>query len=208
MTRVLVVMCAIAVFGTLAGWLARDMVTRPSTVAASPRPGVNRNFAPAQSTPNASSARAGTFPPTWRHDPRPLLRADVYTREEVDRSSTDAIFVSKGAVSRLELEALVRLIGDNDGKSLVACLRNETELEEAVVEWRIVSTEERIAILDVALIEPMASPEEATCIDELMRGLEVEREPYHPPFLRGEQRRTKRVPLGIGLGGSAASEGK
>jgi hypothetical protein len=131
----------------------------------------------------------------------------VYTREEVDRSSTDAIFVSKGAVSRLELEALVRLIGDNDGKSLVGCLRHETEREEAVVEWRIVSTEERIAILDVALIEPTASPEEATCIDELMRGLEVVREPYHPPFLRGEQRRTKRVPLGIGLGGPASSDG-
>lgn len=208
MTRALVLMCAIAIFGTLAGWLARDMVSRPSMVAASPRPRVNGNVAPAPSTPNASSAKAGTVPPTWRHDPRPLLLADVYTREEVDRSSTDAIFVSKGAVSRLELEALVRLIGDNDGKSLIACLRHDTEREEAVVEWRIVSSEERIAILDVALIEPTASPKEASCIEELMRGLEVVREPYHPPFLRGEQRRTKRVPLGIGLGGPASSDVK
>jgi hypothetical protein len=204
MTRTVVVMFVLAVVGTAVGWLARAIVTRESSTGAVAPP-VNES-AVSVPTPSRPSSEARIVPPRQPRDPRPLLLADVYSREEVDRSSTDAIFVSKGAVSRLEREALLRLVADNDGKSLVACLHAEPEREEAIVEWRLVSTDERIAIVDVRLIDPVARPEEAACIDELMKGLEVMRERYHPPFLHGDQRRTNHVPLGIVLRAPTSSE--
>lgn len=197
--RTVAALAALAVFGAGGGWLARSLLERDAVELSSASRGdsvAGGSAAPAGAAERdaprharAQLARVG--------DPRPVFLADVYERDEVARSSTDSIFTSKGAVRRLEREALSRLIGDDDGRGLAACLSAPEDLEEVVVEWRVVSTDEVVAIRDAAILEPMVTPEQTRCIDELMQGIEARREPGDAPFLRGDRRRIHRVPLGV-----------
>ncbi len=126
----------------------------------------------------------------------PSLVGGVYTRDEISRSETGAIFVSKGAVSILERRALERIVGAGDEHNLADCLGAEPWPEQVQVELHVVSQPERIAIVDVRVTDPVFPPSVADCISSLASGLETPAE-RGVLFLRGDAWLRRRVGVGL-----------